>query len=102
MVIIRDPITRLLSEYGHYYATETYWGRPAVSFEERVYNHKTKEFRTAQILKVGDYSPHFEHLLKVFPRNQVRIEPKRVCVCLMEGEQICDHCDLLELICTLV
>uniref|UniRef100_A0A2C9LQY2 Sulfotransferase domain-containing protein n=1 Tax=Biomphalaria glabrata TaxID=6526 RepID=A0A2C9LQY2_BIOGL len=73
MVIIRDPITRLLSEYGHYYATETYWGRPAVSFEERVYNHKTKEFRTAQILKVGDYSPHFEHLLKVFPRNQILI-----------------------------
>ncbi|KAH9504250.1 hypothetical protein Btru_064451 [Bulinus truncatus] len=73
MVIIRDPITRLLSEYGHYYATETYWGRPAITFEDRVYNQRTKEFRTSLILKVGDYTPHFEHLLKVFPREQVLI-----------------------------
>ncbi|CAL1540573.1 unnamed protein product [Lymnaea stagnalis] len=73
MVIIRDPITRLLSEYGHYAATENYWGRRAMTFEERVYNLRTQEFKVAQILKVGDYAPHFEHLLKVFPRNQVLI-----------------------------
>ncbi|XP_059140503.1 heparan sulfate glucosamine 3-O-sulfotransferase 1-like [Physella acuta] len=73
MVIVRDPITRLLSEYGHYYATETYWGRPAMTFQERVYNDRTGEFRATQILKVGNYTPHFEHLLKVFPRNQVLI-----------------------------
>ncbi|CAG5122208.1 unnamed protein product, partial [Candidula unifasciata] len=73
MVIIRDPITRLLSEYGHYYATETYWGRSAVSFETRVYNVKTQQFREEQVLKVGDYNPHFEHLLKVFPRDQLLV-----------------------------
>uniref|UniRef100_A0A0B6ZRV2 Sulfotransferase domain-containing protein n=1 Tax=Arion vulgaris TaxID=1028688 RepID=A0A0B6ZRV2_9EUPU len=73
MVIIRDPITRLLSEYGHYYATENYWGRTAVSFETRVFNAKTQQFREEQILKVGDYNPHFEHLLTVFPRNQLLI-----------------------------
>lgn len=72
MVIIRDPITRLLSEYGHYFDTESYWGRIPVPFEIRVFNGKTQQFRE-QVLKVGDYNPHFENLLKVFPRDQVGV-----------------------------
>ncbi|BFZ25995.1 hypothetical protein BsWGS_29034 [Bradybaena similaris] len=72
MVIIRDPITRLLSEYGHYLSIQTYWGRPAASFKTRIYNSNTQQFRE-HVLKVADYSPHFEHLLRVFPRDQILI-----------------------------
>ncbi|RUS78639.1 hypothetical protein EGW08_013609 [Elysia chlorotica] len=73
LVLVRDPITRLLSEHAHYASYQHYWGLPSQSFEDRFYSNRTGRFKTSVILKVGDYAPHFQHLLKVFPRNQILI-----------------------------
>ncbi|KAK3734783.1 hypothetical protein RRG08_059959 [Elysia crispata] len=73
LVLVRDPVTRLISEHAHYASFQHYWGMPSQSFEDRFYSNKTRRFKTNMILKVGDYSPHFQHLMKVFPRDQILI-----------------------------
>ncbi|GFO45828.1 heparan sulfate glucosamine 3-o-sulfotransferase 5-like [Plakobranchus ocellatus] len=73
LVLVRDPVTRLMSEHAHYASCQRYWGKTTQSFENRFYNNFTGQFKTEMILKVGDYTPHFQHLLQVFPRDQILI-----------------------------
>ena len=75
IVILKDPVERLLSDYVHEKFHGIKLGRNLSenlhSFEDLVIDKKTGEINTKyEPVKVGDYHLYFERWLKYFPRKQ--------------------------------
>ncbi|XP_035824432.1 heparan sulfate glucosamine 3-O-sulfotransferase 5 [Aplysia californica] len=67
MVIVREPITRLLSAYSHYLSVSRVFGKDVDSFEKHyIPGGKISEHN---VLKWGNYADRMEYVYSVFSNN---------------------------------
>ncbi|GFS52006.1 heparan sulfate glucosamine 3-O-sulfotransferase 5 [Trichonephila inaurata madagascariensis] len=73
LLIVRDPVTRLISDYAQLAANKARKDKALASFEELVL-HPNGQVNTAyKAVRISMYSIFFEKWHRVFPRRQIHI-----------------------------
>ena len=74
LVIVREPVTRLVSDFTQISHNRQEKGLHTRTFDETIINQDGSVNQDYYGVNTGLYNLHMEHWYKFFPRNQVRIE----------------------------
>ena len=73
LLIVRDPVTRAISDYAQLDAKKTKNNVARPTFEKAVFNRDGTMKSQSSAISVSLYDVHFQRWLKVFPRDQFLI-----------------------------
>ena len=73
ILIVRDPITRLISDYTQLYTKKVRRGITACKFEDYIFKPDGSISMKLNMVKVSMYDVHFKRWLEYFSRNQIFI-----------------------------
>lgn len=71
LLIVRDPVTRLISDYSQLAANKAKKGKPLPPFEKLVFKSGGKVNTNYKAIKIGMYSIYVRNWLKVFNDRQI-------------------------------
>ncbi|XP_013778719.1 heparan sulfate glucosamine 3-O-sulfotransferase 1-like [Limulus polyphemus] len=73
LLIVRDPVTRLISDYSQLAANKAKKGKPLPPFEELVFKSDGQVNMNYKAVKISMYSIYLKKWLKVFNDNQILV-----------------------------
>ena len=74
LLIVRDPVKRLVSDYAQLMANRVARNKTCLSFESRIFESDTGDVRSYyKPVWTGLYQRHIQRWLAVFPREQIHV-----------------------------
>ncbi|CAG2177945.1 unnamed protein product [Oppiella nova] len=73
IVIVRDPVTRLISDYAQLAANKAKKDRQMASFEDLILLNGRKINTSYKAVRIGIYAIYYSRWTQVFPKSQVHV-----------------------------